>query len=91
MFGSAICDGSGARFGGAGGGGGGRTVLCMVAQMREVGVVDDNWKPTRFLGFVRKPNLLLAKQTFEAEADVAFWAIEEATMPEARWLRTEGP
>ncbi len=57
--------------------------------MREVGVVDDNWKPTRFLGFVRKPNLLLAKQTFEAEADVAFWAIEEATMPEARWLRTE--
>ena len=54
-------------------------------KMREVGVVDDNWKPTRFLGFVRKPNLLLAKQTFEAEADVAFWAIEEATFLWSYW------
>jgi hypothetical protein len=54
-------------------------------KIREVGVVDDNWKPTRFLGFVRKPNLLLAKQTFEAEADVAFWAIEEATFLRSYW------
>lgn len=54
-------------------------------KMSEIGVVDDGWKPTRFLGFIRKPNLPLAKKTFEAEADVAFWAIEDATFLWSYW------
>jgi hypothetical protein len=47
-------------------------------KMKEVGVVDDSWKPTRFLGFVRRSNLSFARKTFEAAGDVAFWAIEDA-------------
>jgi hypothetical protein len=54
-------------------------------KMREVGVVDDNWKPTRFLGFVREANLLHAKSTFELEVDVAFWAIEKAAFLWSYW------
>ena len=54
-------------------------------KLEEIGVVDGGWKPTRFLGFVRNPNLLLAKTTFSLEADVAFWAIEDATFLWSYW------
>ena len=54
-------------------------------KIKEVGVVDDSWKPVRFLGFIRKHNLPLARRTFEAEADVAFWAIEDATFLWSYW------
>ncbi len=54
-------------------------------KMRELGVVDDSWKPCRFLGFIRKANIDLAKRTFASEADVAFWALENATFLWAYW------
>ena len=48
-------------------------------KMKEVGVVDDSWKTTRFLGFVRSQNLSLMRNRFESSSDVSFWAIEDAT------------
>ncbi len=54
-------------------------------KMSEIGVVNDSWKSPRFLGFIRKPNLSLARKTFEAEPDVAFWAIEDATFLWSYW------
>jgi hypothetical protein len=54
-------------------------------KMKDVGVVDDGWKPTRFLGFVRSYNLLLARRTFESASDVSFWAIEDATFLWSYW------
>jgi len=54
-------------------------------KMMEIGVVDDSWKSTRFLGFIRKSNLLLASRNFEGEADVAFYAIEDATFLWSYW------
>jgi hypothetical protein len=54
-------------------------------KMSEVGIVDDSWKPTRFLGFIRRPNPPLARTTFESASDVSFWAIEDATFPWSYW------
>lgn len=54
-------------------------------KMNEIGIVDDSWKPTRFLGFICKANLSLANKTFEVETDVAFWAIEDATFLWTYW------
>ena len=54
-------------------------------KMKEVGVVDDGWKPTRFLGFVRSDNLPLIRKSFESASDVSFWAIEHATFPWTYW------
>ena len=53
-------------------------------KMKELGVVDDSWKP-RFLGFVRSHNLPLMRRKFEAASDVAFWAIEDATFLWSYW------
>jgi hypothetical protein len=54
-------------------------------KMKEVGVVDEGWKLTRFLGFVRKPNLSLMRERFESASDVSFWGIEDATFPWSYW------
>lgn len=54
-------------------------------KMKEVGVVDAGWKPTRFLGFVRSHNLLFMRKRFESASDVSFWAIEDATFPWRYW------
>jgi hypothetical protein len=54
-------------------------------KLKEVGVVDDGWKPTRFLGFVRKNNVPLIKGKFELASDVSFWAIEDAICPWSYW------
>jgi hypothetical protein len=54
-------------------------------KMKEIGVIDENWGRTRFLGFVRSNNLLPAKQAFESASDVSFWAIEDATFPWSYW------
>ncbi len=54
-------------------------------KMKEVGVVDDAWKPTRFLGFVRSDNLGFLRTRFGSDPDVSFWAIEDATFPWIYW------
>ncbi len=54
-------------------------------KMKEVGVVDDGWKPTRFLGFVRSCNLSLMRNKFKSASDVSFWAIEDATFLWSYW------
>ncbi len=39
----------------------------------------------RFLGFIRRPNLLVAKSAFPNENDVAFHAVEDATFAWEYW------
>ena len=54
-------------------------------KMKEIGVVNDDWKPTRFLGFVRNRNLSFIRKSFESASDVSFWAIEDATFLWSYW------
>jgi len=54
-------------------------------KMEEAGIVDDSWSPPRFLGFIRQDNLSMARQSFEVDTDVAFWAIEDATFLWKYW------
>ena len=64
-----------------------RWYLPIRQKMREVGVVDETWKPTRFLGFVRAANFDLMKRRFHDQSDVAFYAIEKATFLWEYWDR----
>lgn len=54
-------------------------------KMNEIGIVDDTWKPTRFLGFVRSQNVSQMRDRFASASDVSFWAIEDATFLWSYW------
>ena len=54
-------------------------------KMKEVGVVDDTWKSTRFLGFIRRANVSIVQKKFESATDVAFCAVEDATFAWSYW------
>ena len=54
-------------------------------KLQEVGAIADDWRPTRFLGFIRHDGLELANRTFSSDADVAFCAIEQATFLWKYW------
>ncbi len=47
-------------------------------------VINETWS-MRFLGFVRQDNVTLAKRHFEAEKNVTFFPIEEATFSWRYW------
>jgi hypothetical protein len=59
------------------------------AKLKADGVVDETW-PMRFLGFVRKQNLEKARARLEGQADVTFFAIEDATFPWEYWESRQG-
>jgi hypothetical protein len=54
-------------------------------KMLSLGVIGASW-PIRFLGFVREPELLRAKNQFASDRDVTFVAIEDATF---NWRYTD--
>ena len=54
-------------------------------KLEKTGVVDESWKTTRFLGFIRSHNIPRARKRFESASDVSFWAIEDATFPWSYW------
>ena len=57
----------------------------IMRKMKELGVVDESWSAPRFLGFIRRNNLETFRRSFQTSADVAFWAIEDATFLWEYW------
>lgn len=53
--------------------------------LKQLGILNDEWQVTRFLGFVRFQNYETAKRFAASMDDVAFYPIEAASFPWDYW------
>ncbi len=51
-----------------------------VRHLEAIGAINSEWRPPRFLGFVREPRLTYARNRYASEPDVSFYPIERALL-----------